>query len=145
MKKNLLYFLLLLIIFYSLYKIIHEEKVIYINDEELLTQLKADLYKIDPRSANFNYFSSDASLTEDKRDIYLCLRDENGKYYPYNMLMYVSIHELAHAVSSSIDENHEGLEFNNNFKTLLQQAKDLNLYDSSQPIINDYCPAPRKK
>lgn len=139
--KNLVYYILLLIIFYSLYKIVHEEKVIYLNDEELLNRLKADLYKIDPRSANFNYYSSNESLTEDKKDIYLCLRDpDTGKYYDYNSLVLIACHEASHAVSLTVDENHTGLEFNNNYKMLLQRAIDLGLYDPNLPFVSNYCP-----
>ena len=66
-------------------------------------------------------------------------KDKNGQYYDYNMLMYVSLHELAHAFSKTVDENHTSKEFKTNFKDLLNKAQQLNLYDPTKPLIYDYC------
>ena len=56
------------------------------------------------------------------------------------MLMYVSLHELAHAFSDSVDTDHSGKEFKDNFRNLLNKAQTLGLYDPKIPLVYDYCP-----
>ena len=54
--------------------------------------------------------------------------------------MYVSLHELAHAFSDSVDTDHSGKEFKDNFRNLLNKAQTLGLYDPKIPLVYDYCP-----
>jgi hypothetical protein len=107
--------------------------------DPIIEKIKIDLLRVHPKAAELNYWASDSSFTEDKRDMYLCLKDEQGQYYPYNMLMYVALHELAHAISKSVDENHTGKEFNENFDMLLQRAAELRIYDPNAPLVMNYC------
>lgn len=107
--------------------------------DPIIERIKIDLLRVHPKAAELNYWASDTSFTEDKRDMYLCLKDEQGQYYPYNMLMYVALHELAHAVSKTVDENHTGKEFNDNFDMLLQRAAELGIYDPNAPLVMNYC------
>jgi hypothetical protein len=108
-------------------------------DDPLIERIKFDLLLVHPKAKELNYFASNESLTENKKDMYLCLKDENGQYYPYNMLMYVALHELAHAVSKSVDDAHTGEEFNRNFDILLERATQLGLYNPNEPLLNNYC------
>ena len=108
-------------------------------DDPLIERIKFDLLLVHPKAKELNYFASNESLTENKKDMYLCLKDENGQYYPYNMLMYVALHELAHAVSKSVDDAHTGEEFNRNFDMLLERATQLGLYNPNEPLLNNYC------
>lgn len=80
--------------------------------------------------------NGDKSFTINKEDVYLCLKDENDKYYHDNMLIYVYIHEVSHLVSKSIGHTSE---FHENFKQLLNKAVELKIYDPNIPIIKDYC------
>lgn len=107
--------------------------------DPLIDKLREDLLKVDPRVAELTFQAANESFTEDKKHVYLCLKDKMGKYYDYNMLMYVCLHELAHAFSKSVDENHTSDEFKNNFKVLLKRAEELRLYDPTIPLIYDYC------
>jgi len=108
--------------------------------DPLIDRIKNDLIKVDDRVNQLHFQASNESFTEDKKYIYLCLKDKNGEYYDYNMLMYVSLHELAHAFSKSVDENHTTDEFKNNFRKLLKKAEDIGIYDPKKPLIYDYCP-----
>jgi hypothetical protein len=108
-------------------------------EDPIIERIKIDLIRVHPKAASLNYWASDSSFTEDKRDMYLCLKDEKGQYYPYNMLMYVALHELAHAISKSVDENHTGKEFNENFDKLLAKASELGIYDPDAPLVMNYC------
>jgi len=137
----IIYFFLILLICILIYFLFFKKpKLVYEDDDLMIEKIRNDLYKINPASVNFNYFSSNESYTEDKKNVYLCLRDEHGQYYDYNMLMYVAIHELSHALSSTVDTKHTGLEFNNNFTNLLNTARNLGIYDPNKPLINHYCP-----
>jgi len=108
--------------------------------DPLIDRIKNDLIKVDDRVHQLHFQASNESFTEDKKNVYLCLKDKNGEYYDYNMLMYVSLHELAHAFSTSVDENHTTDEFKNNFRKLLKKAEDIGIYDPKKPLIYDYCP-----
>lgn len=125
----------ILVLFYLVYYV---NRVVVYNDP-LIYQLKNDLISIDPRVQNINFYASNTSFTEDKRRIYLCLKDKEGNYYPYNMLIYVACHELAHAFSSTVDLSHTTEEFKNNYMMLLTRARDLGLYDPDEPIVEQYC------
>jgi predicted AAA+ superfamily ATPase len=74
-----------------------------------------------------------------KKGLANCLKDENGKYYDYNMIMYVCLHELAHAFSNSVDENHTGEEFKENFRKLLKKGEEVGIFNPSLPLNYDYC------
>ena len=77
----------------------------------------------------------DSSYTIDKSKIYLCVKDENGKYYSDNTLMHVILHELAHVQSTSIGHTPE---FHQNFEEILAQAENAGLYDPNIPVPDDY-------
>lgn len=82
-------------------------------------------------------FKGNKSYTFNKEDIYLCLRDKQGQYYPNNVLIYVLLHELAHALNL-VDTGHTET-FNVIFAALLVEAEMRGIYDSSIPMIEDYC------
>ena len=103
-------------------------------------QIHEKLIKVDPRAQKLSISGSNQSFTEDKLRVYLCLYDEKGNYYDDNMLMYVALHELAHAISRSVDPDHKTDEFKQNFQMLLDRAANLGVYDKSKPLNYEYCP-----
>jgi len=122
-----------------LYALLKWAKALKRGHDPLIERLKFDLIQIHPKAKELNYFACDSSYTEDKKDMCLCLKDDKGVYYPYNMLIYVAIHELAHAVSKSVDESHTGKEFLTNFDELLNKASSLGLYNPKEPLVYNYC------
>jgi len=98
--------------------------------KEKLTVLNPDFAKIDIREGT-------STFTEDKKTIYICLRDSNGKYYPMNLLVYVASHELAHLL------NHKNYghtkEFYEIFDKLLCDAAKKGIYDPNIKNPNFYC------
>jgi hypothetical protein len=134
-ETNILFFCFLFIVYVTL----HLNKVEAF-DDPLIERIRNDLIKVDPRVSKLTFKASNESFTEDKKHVYLCLKDKNGNYYDYNMLMYVALHELAHAFSHSVDEDHTTDEFKNNFKMLLQKGEQLGLYDPKKPLNYEYCP-----
>jgi len=109
-------------------------------DDPITKRIHQDLLKVDPRAAAISIRGSDQSFTEDKSRMYLCLYDEKGKYYDYNMLMYVALHELAHVISKQVDPDHKTQEFRDNFDFLLKRAAAKGVYDPDKPINYGYCP-----
>ena len=112
----------------------------YSYNDDMINKIKTDLLIIEPRSASLNFYASNESFTEDKKFVYLCLKDKNDQYYDYNMLIYVSLHEIAHAFSKEVDTHHTGDEFKNNFKKYLKIAEQKGLFDPNKPLDYSYCP-----
>jgi len=129
--------ILILIFIICFHQLTYKRNKIFI--DPLIDQIKTDMIKIDPRISKIDFYSSDESYTEDKQKIYLCLKNSNGEYYDYNMLMYVAIHECSHALTDVIDLHHVTPEFKGMFDTLLQKATKLGLYNSTTPLVNNYC------
>ena len=73
---------------------------------------------------------SGTSYSIDKgKEIHLCIRNkEDAKIHRINLLMFVTIHELSHLMSTSYGHNNE---FGDNFVFLLKQATKIGIY---QPV-----------
>ena len=97
---------------------------------------KNNLIKLDSSAEKIKIYESNKSYTINKKIIYICIKNENNQYYNFNMLMYVAIHELAHVLCDEVGHTEK---FYSIFNKLLDKAEDLNMYDSSVPIISDYC------
>ena len=130
--------IMILILTYALYRLVKSREHLRYKDP-MIESIQQDLVKLHPKARELTYSASDKSFTEDKKDMYLCIKDDSNQYYDRNFLMYVAIHELAHAISKSYDDNHNGREFNDNFDMLLDKASRMGIYDPSQPLIENYC------
>jgi hypothetical protein len=108
-------------------------------DYELLERVRKDVSKLHPRISKLSFFSSDETYVDYKTMIYICLKNENGKYYDYNMIIEAAIHECAHALSPIYDDKHQTPEFKTIFKYLLNRAEELKIYDSKKPHPPTYC------
>ena len=99
-------------------------------DVDMVQRLKTDLTKIHPNinDIDLNGLVScipEDSYTENKRHVSICLRNMDGKYFPYSKLLKIGIHELAHVISKGYDPEHKTPEFNNNYGMLMRKARDL--------------------
>jgi len=81
-------------------------------------------------------YKGDKSYTINKENIYLCLKDENDKYYNDMMLIYVLLHEVSHSLCNEIGHTEK---FTKIFKALLDKATQMKIYDPSVQIIRNYC------
>lgn len=86
---------------------------------------------------------TNTSYTVNKRDIYICLKHK-GDYYDINTLVYVLLHELAHMCNYDNNGNAiegHGPEFQIIFKSLVQKAMSLNIYQYTNYSVTpkDYC------
>lgn len=125
--------LILIIVVCFLFRRIQEQ---YQQKDPLLITIRNQLSLLSPRAGSLQYFEDDKSYTINKNKVYLCLRDQNNAYYSINMLMYVSIHELAHVICDEIGHTPK---FHKIFSELLEKAVMRGIYDPSEPLIQDYC------
>jgi predicted metal-dependent hydrolase len=65
------------------------------------------------------------------------LKDENGDYYPLNMLIHVLTHEIAHFLNTK-DVGHTP-EFYKVFDEILKNAAEQGIYNPSIPLVKNYC------
>ena len=106
------------------------------SNDPVLRRLKQKLIAIHPKVNDLTFFEDKESYTINKKDVYLCLRDENNEYYNENMLIYVTLHEVAHAICDEIGHTQK---FHEIFESLLDKAYNMGIYNPSIPIIQDYC------
>ena len=104
----------------------------YIN--QLATQFNKNrtiIYETDPSSSLTSY-----SINKGE-EISFCLRSKKTNLlHDINLIMYVAIHELSHVMTKSIGHKQE---FWENFKFLLENAKEINVYN---PV--DYKKSPQE-
>jgi len=143
-KYNILYLTIILIVLFCSIRYF-KRKERFMIEEPMIARIKFDCCKLDDKIASLNFYPGDESYTENKKNIYLCLRDENDNYYDYNMLIYVAIHECSHALTTVIDVEHKTDEFKNMFQSLLHKAERLGIYDPKKEIIQNYCKIKKKR
>jgi len=98
--------------------------------QDMFERLKGDLEKLYP---NINQLDlkglvscvPEDSYTENKRHVSICLRNKEGTFYPYEKLLKIGIHELAHVISKGYDPEHKTPEFINNYSMLMKKAREL--------------------
>ena len=101
---------------------------------EMFDRLKKDLQKLYPHidKLDLNGLVScipEDSYTENKTHVSICLRSKEGTYYPYEKLLKIGIHELAHVMSKEYDPDHKTPEFINNYASLMNKARELGYRD----------------
>jgi hypothetical protein len=106
----------------------------------ILEKVRRNLIKLDPKLERLQYFQGDESYTEDKEKIFICMKDADGKYYSYNTLFLVALHEAAHALCSVVDKDHVTPEFNNLHNSLREKASEMGLVDLKKNVPGGYCP-----
>ena len=103
----------------------------------MLRKLKKMMEPLEEYTGKLKLYKAKKSYTINKDKIYLCLTDQNGDYYPINMLIYVLLHEAAHKVNK-LDIGHTE-KFHEIFEDLLDKAQKLGIYNPSIPPIDGYC------
>lgn len=140
-SKYFAYILAVSLIVILLWVIGKQIKEYHLQDDPMLQTLKEALkpvqYNGKSITENLKLYKGDKSFTINKSQTFLCLYDENGDYYPLNMLVYVLLHEIAHSLNKK-DVGHTE-EFHKVFDDLLEQATRNGIYNPSIPVINGYC------
>jgi hypothetical protein len=137
MCKNICCWILIVFLLLILISVIKTRVTEYYEQiDPMLVRIKETLIPLHPCVSSLKFYEGKKSYTINKKKIYLCLKDENGEYYDFNMLMYVSIHELSHVICDEIGHTQK---FHRIFRNMLELAEQKNIYDSSIPIIKNYC------
>lgn len=76
-------------------------------------------------SENVYKIMGSTSFTVDKKDVYLCLKNDKGEYYDKNLMLMVTIHEYAHVLCNSQDHTNEFKQIN---KYLLEKSIKYGMY-----------------
>lgn len=137
MRDNLKTIIIFVLVGVIILLVYNRTKDYFVQKDPMAERIKGILTEISPEAASrISVNKGDKSYTINKRDIYLCLKDEKGDYYNMNTLVYVSVHELAHVLCKSIDHTDE---FNQIFESLLQRAQSLGYYNPNIQIPENYC------
>ena len=135
MNDTLICVLLLLVIIILIFCV----KTPYI-PSELIKRLKYKISMINPNFMNYDIREAvDGSYTQDKTTVYICTKDpESKEYYSDNTLIYVILHECAHMLDKTYNDNHDE-KFKIIFNDLLEKAESLGIYNSKISIPHTYC------
>jgi Zn-dependent peptidase ImmA (M78 family) len=127
----------LLILFFgvNIYMLAKRQYENFLENDTTITRLKVKLYPVFPELKRVKIMKGTSSYTIDKQKIYLCTESE-GTVYEDNMLIFVLLHELGHALCPEIGH---GELFQTIFKDLLNRAEKYKLWDSSKPAVKNYC------
>lgn len=110
-------------------------------DDSKLDTLRKRIEPIIPEINKIQLHGSNKSFTIDKQTTYICTKNDRDEYYSDNMLIYVILHELAHAlcVDKKCFKDEHGDAWEATFDSLLARAEKGGIYDSKIPILKDYC------
>ena len=103
--------------------------------EKILRSLTSDINKVHPIGEYHLSFhpleccTLEDSATEDKKKVFICVKDKKGRYYSYNKLLQVALHELSHAISKTVDPGHKSVEFLTNYNHLMNKASEMGIID----------------
>lgn len=104
----------------------------------VIEELKMRISLIDHKFQNINMYENGETYAHNKKDIYICLKDKNGKYYDFNTLTYVALHELAHIVTRGESSDHDE-KFLQNFNDLLRRAEKVGIWNRRIEMPKIYC------
>lgn len=107
----------------------------YTPDAEL-DDIVREMYDLHPTVQNLKFSEGDKSYTINKKNVYICMRDENGEYYDRNFLKFVVLHEISHTLCDEIGHTPK---FTRIFGDVLDRAAALGIYDPSGKKIQNYC------
>lgn len=131
------FFILILEILLIIFLIYNQLSNYYLTKDPMLLKLKKLIEPLDPSFKDLSLYKGKKSYTINKSRIYLCLYDENGEYYPMNLLVYVLCHELAHLLNKK-DRGHTPA-FQEKFEDLIEKATKEGIFNPSIPIDPGYC------
>jgi hypothetical protein len=103
-----------------------------------LEELSERIKPVIPEIQYVKIYGSNKSFTINKSVCYICMKDENGNYYQDNMLIYVILHELAHALCDEVKVENSA-KWESIFNDLLRRAAEGGVYDPSEPVLDNYC------
>ena len=128
----ILFFLSILFVLFTVNRIYEK----FVEDDPMLIDIRKTLEPVFPDINTVILLKGKKSYTINKKKIHLCLFDKDGKYYDKNMLIYVTLHELAHVRCDEVGHTDK---FHTIFSDILDTASRKGIYDPKKPIIKNYC------
>lgn len=107
----------------------------YAEFEPTVVRIRELLLPYFPELARVKLYRGDASYTLNKSKIFICTK-MGGETYDDNMLVYVTLHELAHTLCKSVGHTNE---FADVFGNLLRRAEKVGVFDPEKPRVENYC------
>lgn len=104
--------------------------------DPMLDVLKKILDPVHPIIKDLDLYKDKKAYTLNKKKIYLCLYDKDGKYYPQSTLVYVLLHEVAHMLNTK--DKHHTPAFYAEFDRLLARATELGVYNPAMGVDESY-------
>lgn len=109
-------------------------------DYAYVDKLKRIVETVYPPAVDIVVVPGRQSVTVQKKVVYICLKDPKTKqYYPLDVLLYVTLHEIAHVVSKSYSSHAHNGEFKDNFDKLLDAAGAMGYFPTVVSIPKNYC------
>lgn len=121
------------IVFIYLINRIHEK---YLEDDPMLIEIRETIKPVFPDINNVILLKGKKSYTINKKRVHICLKDQKGRYYDKNMLIYVTLHELAHVRCDEVGHTEK---FHEIFRQILNTAVKNKVYDPDIPVVKNYC------
>ncbi len=114
-----------------------------LSDDEMLSALRLAAKIIRPDlDEKIVITIGSKSETFDKKDIRICIRNEDSKMYPFKVLMYVLLHEMAHVITSTMsgygDIPHDD-RFSDSLDLLVSQAERRGFCVRREDVPSNYC------
>lgn len=129
----LILFFILFLFLRLIYVIIQQN---YGRSADMINRLKRDLLLIYPNIHSLKINSGRENFTKNKKEIYLSLTDVNGRFYNYNSLIYIAIHELAHIICPEYGHTYSFYQIH---KGLLEDAIKKGIYNHRLPSHHNIC------
>ena len=82
MYEDIITCLLTFILAYVAYQVFCKVERYYKVDDPVLSEIKDQLSVLHPKFKNLELYEGDKSYTINKKKVYICLKDKNGRYYP---------------------------------------------------------------
>jgi hypothetical protein len=133
---DLIRVLLLIFVGYVACRFLTDQIDFFYHRDPVLEEIRNQLSVINPKFKDVELYEGDKSYTINKKKVYICLKDSDGRYYDRNMLTYVICHEFAHLVCDEVGHTDK---FYAIFNDILKQATAIGAYDPSIPPLRDYC------
>lgn len=127
-----IFFLSFILVLFTLNRI--KEK--FLEDDPMLVDIRKTLESVFPDINSVILLKGRKSYTINKKRIHICLKDKEGQYYDKNMLIYVTLHELAHVRCNEVGHTPK---FHEIFQEILSVAEKNGIYNSNIPVVKDYC------
>jgi hypothetical protein len=129
-----------LVCLYIIFVLIGKRREYISTDEEMgyISKLQSmSMNVVDDKVKNVPVYPYSSSFTDNKEKIYLCVKDKRGKFFSPNDMIYVLLHEYAHATTRNERDPH-GPKWRKNFHRYLKIAESKGLYDRSKVLPIEY-------